>query len=202
MTGGVSRHGMHATPTYYAWQGMKKRCTNKSFRQYADYGGRGISVCARWINSFENFLSDMGVMPHGMTLERINNNLGYSPDNCRWASRREQNNNRRNTRRYQAFGEIKSAANWAQDRRCVVDYATLTDRISKHGWDAERALTTPVGNVVSAFGQTKNCAAWAQDSRCAVGYKTLMKRIRDGWIAEIAIGAPAILKSVRKRTAK
>jgi hypothetical protein len=89
------RHGMAGTGTYRAWQDMKTRCTNSRRKCWNDYGGRGISICARWSNSFENFLADMGERPPGLTLDRINNDDGYKPSNCRWATRLDQTHNRR-----------------------------------------------------------------------------------------------------------
>jgi hypothetical protein len=83
-----------SSPTYLSWQGMVARCTNPSSPAWKWYGGRGIRVCRRW-RSFENFLADMGERPHGLTLERRNNDGGYKPSNCCWATRSQQARNRR-----------------------------------------------------------------------------------------------------------
>lgn len=91
-------HGQTGSPTYYSWANMIQRCTNPSHPRYEDWGGRGIQVCDRW-HSFELFLEDMGVKPDGdFSIERLNNNKGYVRDNCKWATRLEQANNKRGYR--------------------------------------------------------------------------------------------------------
>jgi hypothetical protein len=88
-------HGMKEIPSYNSWRGMKNRCNNPNSEDYKHYGGRGIIVCDRWLNSFENFLEDMGSRPYGYSIDRIDVNGNYELSNCKWATSKEQLKNRR-----------------------------------------------------------------------------------------------------------
>lgn len=92
------RHGYYKTRTYNSWRAMLARCNDPKHRQYKDYGGRGIVVCPQW-TEFECFLADMGERPPGRSIDRVDGDGNYEPGNCRWATRTEQNRNRRTTKR-------------------------------------------------------------------------------------------------------
>lgn len=102
------------TRTYFAWRSMRNRCSNPRYPSYIHYGGRGISVCKRW-SSYDAFFEDMGEAPVGMSLDRINNNKGYSPANCRWATIDEQLNNQRRNIRLTKNGKTQTASQWAKE---------------------------------------------------------------------------------------
>lgn len=93
LTASLTTHGASRSPLYKVYTEMKGRCNNPANKKYHLYGARGIKVCARWAASFESFAEDMGERPQGMSIERINGNLGYSKDNCKWATSTEQNRN-------------------------------------------------------------------------------------------------------------
>ncbi len=136
-------HGRSRSPEYHAWNGMITRCTNERSAAWANYGGRGISVCARWLASFENFLADMGERPTSRhSVDRIDVNGHYEPSNCRWATMVQQANNRRGNRKLTALGETKTVSEWALDERCLVSYGTVLWRLS-HGHSVADALFRP-----------------------------------------------------------
>jgi len=122
-------HGMHETPTYGIWSCMKQRCTNPKHPSYKDYGGRGIKVCERW-SEFENFYEDMGEEPRGLSLERKNNNGNYCPENCIYATQKEQTRNTRRTVLIEYQGKTQCMKDWAKE--LGINYATLRFRLQKH----------------------------------------------------------------------
>lgn len=126
------------TAEYQTWLGIKARCNNPGGEHFKHYGGRGIKVCDRWMNSFENFLSDMGRRPDGMTIERKNTNGDYSQDNCVWATMRDQQNNRRNNHRIECFGTTRTLAEWG--RATGISDQIIWKRL-KRGWSIKRSLT-------------------------------------------------------------
>ncbi len=110
-------HGMSGTKIFALWFSMIQRCTNPNAQRYDCYGGRGITVCDRWKNSFENFYADMGDRPPGRSLDRIDNDAGYSPENCRWATYLEQGQNSRATKPITWRGATKGRGGWARHFR-------------------------------------------------------------------------------------
>lgn len=141
-----TKHG-HAinhklSPEYRTWRNMINRCTNPKTTRYENYGGRGITVCSHW-HVFGSFLEDMGKKPSDKySLERRDNEKGYEPDNCYWATPAQQARNRRSSHRIAYNGEHKTLADWADSTG--IPYATLNKRINKLGWEIDRALTTPL----------------------------------------------------------
>lgn len=140
-THGDSVHGS-VSPEYSIWQGIKERCANPNSPAFENYGGRGISMCERWLNSYENFIADMGRRPTPKhTIERKDNERGYSQENCCWATRFEQARNTRRNHRLEIDGVTQTIADWAST--AGIPASRLYARI-KSGWDPKTAVTTPV----------------------------------------------------------
>jgi len=126
---------------YGVWMGMIGRCENPKAKAYPDYGGRGIRVCSQWRDSFERFLSDVGARPSpNHSIDRVDNDGHYEPGNCRWATKAEQQNNRRTNRKVTVQGETMNL--WQALRRFDVCDATFRQR-TQRGWTDEAALLTP-----------------------------------------------------------
>lgn len=135
-------HGVSAVDykTYTCWLDMVRRCENPNVRGFKNYGGRGIKVCDRWKNA-ALFLADMGICPAGMSIDRIDVNGNYEPGNCRWATRKEQQNNLRSNKRITFRGKTMTLSQWADEIGMTSN--SLSHRLTKHGWSIDRALTTP-----------------------------------------------------------
>lgn len=125
------------SPEYAAWRGAKQRCCNPKDAQYHNYGGRGISICNEWLNSFETFLLHMGPRPDGQTLDRIDVDGNYEPGNCRWVSRYQQANNMRKNRWISIRGELLTVSQAAS--KYGLPCNRVYERLNR-GWPVERAL--------------------------------------------------------------
>lgn len=134
-------HGMSDRQGYESWAGMKRRCLNSKSKAYPLYGGRGITICDRWVNSLETFLKDMGPCPEGYTLERKNNDGNYEPNNCVWGTRTAQANNRRSSRFLTLNGKTMTVSEWSVETG--IHHSAIHLRL-KRGWSVEEALMTPL----------------------------------------------------------
>jgi len=141
-TANKTTHGQYYTKTYKSWQGMIHRCKSPNAWRQKYYGSRGITVCDRWLKSFENFYADMGNCPPNMSLDRINNDLGYSKENCKWSTRTEQNRNTRQNRLITFNGKTMCLAAWAE--QIGIRSNVLYKRIQRHGEQAAVAMPAKI----------------------------------------------------------
>lgn len=148
---GCIRHHMRRSRFYNIWSGIVTRCFNPKMDRYADYGGRGLTLAKRWVD-FKNFRDDMLDSyvnhvslfgSHDTTIERVNNDKGYSKQNCMWVTRKQQARNKRTSRLVTFKGETLCVAEWSE--RLNINYGTLISRL-KRGWSVKRALTTGINN--------------------------------------------------------
>lgn len=139
----ISKHGGSRTKLYVVWQGMNRRCADPRVEGFDGYGGRGIAVCEEWKDSFSAFQkwSIENGYSSGLSIDRIDNNKGYGPDNCRWATARTQQNNTRRTRFIEIGGVVKPLQYWSDESG--VSAPTIKERL-KRGWDPKRAVFSPV----------------------------------------------------------
>lgn len=196
-------HGMTSTPEYRSWLGMKTRCYDKSRECYKNYGERGIRVCDRWLNSFELFFKDMGPRPApGYTIDRIDNDGNYEPDNCRLATKQEQINNRRNSKLIKYRGSLRSLSEIARIHNLSpkslawrtagheLDETTLDNHITA----AVSSASSNIGAMYEMNGCSKNLFAWC--SELNLNYRTVHYRIfKKGMAFEDAI----LPKDMRKQ---
>lgn len=135
------KHGDTGSYTYSSWANIKDRCRNPRSPDYLRYGGRGIAICERWLD-FSKFLADMGERPSGTTIDRIDSEGDYEPENCRWATKKQQGRNRRNNRMLTHNGDTLCLSEWA--KRLGVAVNVIRWRLAS-GWTVAESLTTPSG---------------------------------------------------------
>ena len=190
----MKKHGMKDTPEWRVWASLRGRCNSQTHKAYHNYGDRGITVCERW-ESFENFLEDMGERPSSKhSIDRIDNDGPYSPENCRWATRNEQNRNKRTNRLLTHGGKTLCLAAWAEE--LSINYMTLLGRL-KFGWSVEQAITTPVqvqNHMLTLNGRTCCLARWARET--GINYGALKSRLKRGWSVEKTLTTP--VRSVKR----
>lgn len=137
-------HGLSGHRVYNLYQSMVNRCHSPNHISYKNYGAKGVRVCDRWLNSFESFIEDMGVPNPNDSIDRINNNLGYHPDNCRWVGKEKQNRNKSNNIKLTFSGRTMNMADWA--REINIGISTLYARY-KAGWSDDRIISTPLRGI-------------------------------------------------------
>lgn len=177
-------HGLHDHPLHSTWKNMRRRCYSKSNPGYKNYGGRGISVCKRWRESFAAFVEDVGPKPSELhSLDRINNDGNYEPSNVRWATATEQRRNSRAITTITFGGVTKSLIEWSEE--LGIPYETIRERVGK-GWSAARILKkAPTVRLFTYGGRT---ATLPQLSRISgVHYQTVVYRLKSGWSLEDAL---------------
>ena len=181
-------HGMTKTPEFRAWAHMKHRCFNPNHPRYLDWGGRGIMVCDRWKNSFENFLADMGTKPSPKhSIDRIDNDGDYCPDNCRWATKTDQSNNKRNNRLITIRNKTYTIAQWTKEMGYGRD--VIWNRL-KDGWSDYDAVMTPVhiDKLITIKNKTRTIAQWTKEM--GYGESVIRNRLKLGWSEFDAVMTP------------
>lgn len=196
--GSNTKHGMYGTLIYDVWRNMIQRCVNPNNSAYDRYGGRGIKVCSSWLK-FENFYKDMGDRPEDHTLERVDNNGNYCPENCKWVSRKEQARNRETSIDITYNGKTQCVSAWEEE--LGFKHGTVWMRIYKYKWPVERALTESVKQCnrtpVTVFGKTQSLTRHAKDH--GFGLSTIQVRLQSGMSLEEALTTPRkIVAGVRK----
>lgn len=193
LKGGMNRtHGKSGTPEYRTWVAMKRRCYNPTSLDYPLYGGAGVVICDRWLNSFELFLKDMGERPDpSMSIDRWPvSNGNYEPGNCRWATKVEQGRNTVRVKRYEYQGKSLTLGEWCEI--LGLHYYTTKSRLAV-GWTIEMAFEAPLRKVKQGLkytyeGRSMTLAEW---SRClGINSTTLNYRVRSGWPISEIFGTP------------
>lgn len=182
-----ARHGHKGpveSPTHKSWRSIIGRCCNPKDRSYFEYGARGITVCARWRDSFPAFLADMGERPPRFSIDRIDRAKGYEPSNCRWADTKTQQRNRSCTKLVTFQGSLVPLGDIADSHG--VGYGILSARLER-GWTIDRALATPVPKPrhVEFDGVALTVTQWAR--KLGINTRTLANRLTRGWSIKRAL---------------
>ena len=180
---GSIKHGMSSTPEFGIWTDIKTRCYNQNHIAFKHYGGRGIAVCERWLSSFENFLADIGKRPSRIhSIDRIDTNGNYEPENCRWATGIEQANNRRNNIRIVIDGTEKTLTEWCRDLGVSYSSAWLRYQQGCRGNDLFVSRRTTLTHV----GITDSISGWSR--RTGIKQSTIYMRLtKYGWTVADAL---------------
>lgn len=181
------KHGLESSPEYGTWLDIKKRCYNRNYKQYPDYGGRGILMSDEWKNDFQAFYRDMGPRPSPEhSIDRKDNELGYSKSNCRWATYLEQANNKRANIRYKLNNKEYTIAELA--RMHTMPYATMRIRLLL--MPIEQAVVSsikPAHVKITLNGITEELGIWVKERKLSA--QTVVDRLDDGWTMEEALEA-------------
>jgi hypothetical protein len=190
----IDRKSKH--PLYPTWSAMINRCSNPNKQGYENYGGRGITVCDSW-KDFGQFCEDMGDKPEGTSLDRIDNNKGYSPDNCKWSTRFEQNRNTRANRYLTANGKTQIMADWASETG--LSEQVIKRRIDVYGWSEQDALTTPVnGRRATSYNGSKNGKAKLTENSVAQIKEMIKQGVKGRCIAKLFNVSENLISSIKR----
>lgn len=209
----ATTHGLSQHPLYEVYGAILKRCYVPQTEGYENYGGRGITVCEEWQEDFMNFYNwcvENGYQS-GLSIDRIENDGNYGPNNCRFVTRKIQSRNNRRNKMITAFGETKCLFDWGKDGRCKIGVWGLRSRYDRGEYtDMEEMITAPKekrkdvsrnmksNKLISAFGETKTQSEWLEDERCVVKVDGLRDRLRMGWEPEKALSSPAKINQFNK----
>lgn len=188
----ANHHGYSHTKLYQVWVSMRKRCNNPTDPAYHNYGGRGIGYATEWDDyiTFHKWAYEKGYQENvGLTLERIDVNKGYTPDNCCWADRKRQSNNKRNNLCFTIDGVTHTLAEWCEIYN--VPYARVDARINSLGWSFEDALFKPPKykkHTITYKGKTLTTKEWAKET--GLSTDLIRRRLKNGWTPEEILETP------------
>lgn len=190
------KHSKSQTRLYRVWRGMKTRCLNSKYPYYSNYGGRGVQVCEEWKNDFQTFYD--WAMKNGYnekakrgecTLDRIDNNGNYEPNNCRWTTNKQQSRNRRTNHLLTYKGKTQNIIQWVEETG--ISRSVFVSRL-QNGWNMEKIIKTPVNylkeKLITYKGITLNMSEW--ERKMGLKEKTISRRLKRGWTVEQAIETP------------